>query len=264
MDAFLSELKTAKLRRTSNSFAIDNSFSNVGSASFSTSATSSDQSFSFMPKLRKVITLPNGKKVSELDASGHFSNDSGYRGGVGDESVIVDLTQMENDNPPNGIGSIGASRREHTRTQRSRLSALKRSPIRSRSGYAIDQGDSDASTEPAGRHTRLSRRDKFWLIRYDLKAPKFQKASVTMLKPVEIRGCSPAHLSVSYGIRQQCLGLTFYTDYARPLSRGWPIFWRWALQFRYSKHIYFHFFSIHGSRSYHTILPRYTASLTCL
>lgn len=48
-----------------------------------------------MPKLRKVHTLPNGRKVSDIDApAARRRSHLGYAD-MGEECVIVDLTRME-------------------------------------------------------------------------------------------------------------------------------------------------------------------------
>ena len=153
MDAFLSELKTVKLRRSSNSFSADASFSSIGSNSFNNSTGSSETSFSF-PKLRKVVTLPNGKKVSDLDASTRRPRGSGIGvgGGVGDESVVVDLTLMDRDEPPSrvsNISGVGPARRltERDRARDSQKSSRFRALKNSRLGR-VDSDASDTSTEP--------------------------------------------------------------------------------------------------------------------
>lgn len=96
MEDFLREIKSVKLRPRRSSAvgdrSIDGSFSSEGS-SF---ASQGNKSFEFgMPNLRKVRTLPNGRKVSDADAPGsHHRSHLGY-GDIGEESVLVDLTKMD-------------------------------------------------------------------------------------------------------------------------------------------------------------------------
>lgn len=95
MDAFLSELKTVKLRKS-----LSGNFNPIGKGESGPNKSSSSEgpgskSFQF-PMLRKVRTLPNGRKVSDLPSAGsrlHGVDDS-MANLEGDESVLVDLTTM--------------------------------------------------------------------------------------------------------------------------------------------------------------------------
>lgn len=93
MEDFLKEIKSVKLRPRRSSVAGDRSIDGSFSSEHSSFSSQGNKSFEFgMPKLRKVRTLSNGRKVSDIDE--HRHSHLGYAD-FGEESVIVDLTRME-------------------------------------------------------------------------------------------------------------------------------------------------------------------------
>lgn len=97
----MKEIKLVKLRTAprrsslAGDRSMDASFSSGESSFSSQGAGPGNRSFEFgRPQLRKVRTLPNGRRISEIDMPGRRGRAAiGTR--VGEESVLVDLTLMD-------------------------------------------------------------------------------------------------------------------------------------------------------------------------